>query len=156
MIIQVQNEIVVCIILRGRRLLATSLFIYLLVYMCLWLFPVAYLGRLKDLPELISTDCLLSSLLVTVFIVLLAVAFLFIKVRKQLTKTKKKAVWQIIVIHVVVVISEYLLLNMLAKDARLSALSIMFQIVSVGFSRILASPNMVFRVVLIANINLLK
>lgn len=143
MLFQVEYDIVV-VNLKGRRLLIASLIIYLLVCMLLWLFPMAYFGKLECLYEFFKVDNLLSSILVTTLIVLLAGAFLFIKIRKKLTNTKRKAVWQIIGIHVMVVLSEYFLLDMLANDAKLSALSIMFQIASVGLSRALAINNLIF------------
>jgi hypothetical protein len=110
---------------------------------------MAYIGQWDGLHKLIEIGNLIASLLATFFITLLAGAFLFIKIRKQLARTNRKAIWKIILIHVVVIVCEYLLLNMLAKDAKLSALSVLFQIGSVGLSRVLVAENIIFKIVLL-------
>lgn len=156
MLFQVQNDTVVCVNIKGRRLVIASLLIYLSMCVALWLFPMVYVGQLNDLRKLIEVGNLIASLLATVFIVLLGGAFLFVKIWKQLAGRKRKVIWKIIAIHIVVVATEYLMLNVWAKDAPLSALSILFQIVSVGLARALTIPNMVFKVVLVSYSNVSK
>ncbi|RXK81265.1 hypothetical protein [Filimonas effusa] len=120
----------------SKRLLFTGCAVFPLCWLVLWLFSVAYFHLYNPPLKLIFP---LTALLTTVFIFVLSIGFLIIKVYKRAKKIKPKCVWITLLIHVVIIATEYLGLYAINGDVVLAAYSIAFQIISVGLARMLCN-----------------
>ncbi|MDR6339885.1 lysylphosphatidylglycerol synthetase-like protein (DUF2156 family) [Filimonas zeae] len=140
-----QNTAHIRLYISQVRLVIATLLIYLFSASLVCLFMNIYFHEPLLLKHFYRLDNIIAALINTFLIVVLGLAFLVIKLWKRSARIKRKSVWRILVIHVLVVASEYLILYAVIRSPQLSTLSVIFQIVTVGLARGICVDSWVFK-----------